>query len=611
MKRVLLTGAAGTIGTALRNRLAVQVDFRCLDVQPVEDAVDFVQTDILDFPTLLQAMDGIDSVIHLAGHPGFDQPWETVYRDGIGATYNVFEAARQAGVPQVIYASSTAVLGWREMELGQKVSPEMPVHPINLYGIGKAAGEMLARYYCETYSLSITCLRTGSFYEQPKYIVDPQASALKAWISPDDFAQLITRILNHPPDGFKVYYAVSNNTQRHWPIKNAVKDLNYTPTRNAEDFIQPSDTLQTLLSSHASLLKAAFLPGDAALKHWQAWLDEIDIENTQLDTFSYRLLPLVYENFANASLKHPLMSRLKGVYRRSWLDNQFLLQGAIPLLAKIQTAGVPLTVLDDLTSTLRLYDGQGQRRPTALNLLVRPEDVAKLLAFLRSEEIWPKDQHGENYLRVETSLEIWSPLEMPFCVTWRALPAITTPEQALVVWDGTEEAQLGDLTVRTLDLETHFVRLCLNAVSTRYDRGFFSLVDLAWIIAKRAGEVDWDKVAQLTVASHLVLPVRQCMEHVQSVLPLDAAAQLQSALADAPVTRRERVKMRWCYPHTQFPSLAQRIRCRSIGYLDSPKIPGLLGPFRYLQYAWGIPRLRGLPKAFLKHLFKSDKEFAG
>jgi uronate dehydrogenase len=611
MKRILLTGAGGKIGTALRNKLFGKVKFRCLDLIPIEDADDFIQADIMDFPAVLTAMEGIDVVIHLAGNPGFDQSWETVYQAGIGGTYNVLEAARQAGVPHVIYTSSTAVLGWRELEQGKTVSPEMPVHPINLYGIGKATGEMLARYYCEQYDLSITCLRTGSFSEKPIYIVDPEANSLKAWISPDDFAQMVQTLIHRPPDGFKVYYAVSNNTQRLWSIENAAKDLNFTPTDNAEAFIKPSDSLPQLLSSHTLILRAALLSGKSATESWQTWLDEIDIENTQLDTFSYHLLPLVYENFTKSNINHPLLSRLKGVYRRSWLDNQFLLQQAIPLLTKIQAAGIPLTALDDFMSILRLYDGKGQRKPTALHLLARPEDIDRLLAFLRENEIWPKIQHGENYLKVEANLEAWSPIEMPLTFSWRALPAVTTPEQAHTVWEHTLEAQLGDLTVRTLDLEAHFVRLCLNTVSERFDRGFFSLVDLAWILAKRYQEVDWDQVAELTRKSHLVLPVRQCLEWVQSILPLTAAAQLQAALEDAPVTRREQIKMQHCLPFTQFPSLAQRVRCRWIAYLDSPKIPGILGPFRYLQYAWGVPRLRGLPRAFLKHLFLSNKVYAG
>jgi uronate dehydrogenase len=611
MKRVLLTGAGGKIGTALRNRLVGKVDFRCLDITPIADAADFVQADVMDFSSLLQAMDGMDAVIHLAGHPGFEQGWESVYRSGIGGTYNVFEAARQAGVQHVIYTSSTAVLGWRELEQGKIISPEMPIYPLNLYGIGKATGEMLARYFSEEFGLSITCLRTGSFFDQPNYIPDPDSSALKAWISPDDFAQLISKILDQQPDGFRIYYAVSNNTHRHWSIENAAKDLNYTPSRNAEDFIKPSNTLPSLLSTHALLLKAVLQSGDAAINNWQAWLDAIDIENTQLDTFSYRLLPLVYENFTSMKISHSMLKRLKGVYRRSWLDNQFLLQKTLPLLNKIQAAGIPLTVLDDFTSILRLYDGQGQRRPMALNLLVQPADVAKLLTFLRAEEIWPKIQHGENYLQVEPSLEVWSPLDIPISLSWRALPAISTPEQALAIWSRTQESNLGDLTLRALDLETHFVRLCLNTISDRYDRGFFSLVDLAWILAKRSQEVDWDKVVRLTIENNLVLPVRQCLEMIQSILPLEAAVKLHHALENAPVRRRDRVKLRFCTQHNQFPSFCQRIRCRWINYLDSPKIPGLFGPLRYLQYAWGVPRLRELPKSFIHHLFKSAKDFAG
>ena len=140
MMKVLLTGAAGQIGVALQNQLEGQYHFRCLDIKPVESA-DSVIADITDFAAVLKAMQGMQAVINLAADPGQDQTWETIQTSGINGTYNLFEAARQAGVRKVIYASTTLVLGWREMQQGRRVSPEMPFNPDNLYGVGKAAGE--------------------------------------------------------------------------------------------------------------------------------------------------------------------------------------------------------------------------------------------------------------------------------------------------------------------------------------------------------------------------------------------------------------------------------------------------------------------------------------
>ena len=178
----------------------------------------------------------MDAVIHLAGGTSKDQPWEAIYTSGINGTYNLFEAARQAGVRKVIYASTTRVLGWREMQQGRRVSPEMPFYPNSLYGVGKATGELLARHFSETYGMSIVCLRIGFFYVDPPLPHDRQDEILRAWCSPGDLAQLVRSCLETDGLGFQVFYAVSNNTRRLWNIDNARQLVGYRPKDNAEQF---------------------------------------------------------------------------------------------------------------------------------------------------------------------------------------------------------------------------------------------------------------------------------------------------------------------------------------------------------------------------------------
>ncbi|WP_228043607.1 NAD(P)-dependent oxidoreductase [Dolichospermum sp. LEGE 00246] len=108
---ILLTGAAGNIGTSLQHQLDGDYQFRCIDRRHVPHAKDFRRVDITNFKAVLKVMAGVDAVIHLAANPEINQPWEDVYTSGIGGTHNIFEAARQAGVKQIIYASTIHVSG--------------------------------------------------------------------------------------------------------------------------------------------------------------------------------------------------------------------------------------------------------------------------------------------------------------------------------------------------------------------------------------------------------------------------------------------------------------------------------------------------------------------
>ena len=100
----MLTGAAGRLGTTLRNFLSDKDHFRCLGIQPVDHEKDTVTADIKDFESLISAMAGIEAVVHQTSNPDIDQPWERVYANEAAGTYNVFDAARRAGVKKVIYA---------------------------------------------------------------------------------------------------------------------------------------------------------------------------------------------------------------------------------------------------------------------------------------------------------------------------------------------------------------------------------------------------------------------------------------------------------------------------------------------------------------------------
>jgi uronate dehydrogenase len=610
MKRILLTGAAGRIGTSLRNSLGHTYHFRCLDTEPVGNETDSVVASLMDFEHLSEAMKDMDSVVHLAANPGLDQPWAEVYAAGIGGTYNVLEAARKAGIQKVIYASSTAVLGWSEMQKGKPVSPDMPVNPQTLYGIGKATGELLARYFAEAYGMSIICLRIGSFFLEPPVPQGSRDDFLRAWCSPEDLAQLVQRCLETDGLGFQVFYGVSNNRRRVWDIRNARKLVRYQPVSDAEDWVRPPKQKNKrvgLTNVHFLLMRAALEDSPEALESWNRWADVVDLEKAHLDTLSYRLLPLVFFNLAHQNVDHPFMAKLRGVYRRAWLENQLSLQQVIPFITQLRDRGIATLLLDDLTSILRLYEGQGLRRLYSLDLLVQPADLPNLLGFFEDQKIWPKISYAKRFLAVETPLEVWPPFDMPLTVAWRVHPSVTTYEQAAEAWQRADSAMLGDCPVYTLDQESHFLRSCLRAVGGRPEAAFFAMVDVAWMLKNKPDEIEWGRVVKLARGNSQALPVIDCLEEIATTLRLPYVNKLLTQMRALPIGWTDHLEHRWVYSNRPYPGLMIRIGRRLLLYRRSPKIPGRLGLLRYLQYAWGGARMRSLLRLVLRHLREPEK----
>lgn len=226
---MLLTGASGRIGSTLRDGwrgtfpLLRLVDRR--DLGPAAAGEEVVVLDLADFAGLGRAMRGVDVVVHLAAIPS-EERFERLLDANIRATYNVFEAARQAGVGRVVYASTNHVTGFYPR--AQTIGPEEAVRPDSLYAVTKVFGEALGRLYADKWELDVVCVRIGSFAERPT-----SAHALGMWLSPRDTVRLFTNAVTVPDVGFLVVYGLSRNRGSWWRNPGAAA-LGYEPLDEAE-----------------------------------------------------------------------------------------------------------------------------------------------------------------------------------------------------------------------------------------------------------------------------------------------------------------------------------------------------------------------------------------
>ena len=227
--RILITGSAGEIGRVLRAGLYDgRRALRLLDIKPQAAAragEECVTADLADMAALQDAMRDIDCIVHLAGVPR-EGAWEAILPANIIGTYNLFEAARAAGVRRVIFASSNHVIGY--YRAAQTVGISEPPRPDSRYGVSKAYGEALGRMYADKYGLEVACLRIGSFRARPG-----DARQLATWISHRDMVELTRCCIDAAAFHFIVLYGVSNNTRSRWRNPHT-ETVGYRPQDNAE-----------------------------------------------------------------------------------------------------------------------------------------------------------------------------------------------------------------------------------------------------------------------------------------------------------------------------------------------------------------------------------------
>lgn len=227
-RRVLITGAAGRIGTYLRERLSTaDWQLRLLDNQPFDDDREVIIADIRDAAALAIAMRDVDAVVHLAGI-SIEAPLDEILAMNIEGTWRVFDAARRAGVPRVVYGGSNHAVGFTPR--CALLRGDVPLRPDTNYGVSKAFGESVGRFYADRYGMRVACLRIGSCDDRP---TSPRM--LATWLSPDDATRLVDACLRSPNLEYAVVYGISANTRGWWDLEPA-RTLGYGPEDDAEAF---------------------------------------------------------------------------------------------------------------------------------------------------------------------------------------------------------------------------------------------------------------------------------------------------------------------------------------------------------------------------------------
>ncbi len=240
---VLLTGAGGYVGQAILQGLADEYDWRLLFHSPPAEVPDHEHLvgDVTDEARMREACEGVGAVVHLAGDPRPEAPWNSVLQNNIHGTKVLYEAAVDAGVRKLAYASSNHAVGHFETAHRPDVyRPGGPVmldgteqpRPGNFYGISKATGELIGRYYHDEHGIAVVNVRIGNVtrdHPPPDY---ERGQAM--WLSHRDCAHLFDRCLQ-AEYGYEIVYGISDNDRRFYSLERAREVLGYRPRDNSAE----------------------------------------------------------------------------------------------------------------------------------------------------------------------------------------------------------------------------------------------------------------------------------------------------------------------------------------------------------------------------------------
>lgn len=236
MERVLLTGAAGGIGARMRRELSgaypVLRVSDLTDLGPAGAGEEVVTADLCDPDDRRRLVDGVDGIIHLGGL-SVENPWEDILRVNIDGTYRLFEAAYEAGVKRIVFASSNHAIGFYPR--GQRLDGSERPRPDCRYGLSKVFGEALSQYFADNYGIGILSIRIGWCFEKPEY-----PRTLGSWVSIGDLTRLCRLGLEAPDLHHEIVFGISDNSRTWWDNATA-KRLGYAPQDSSDQWITEVD----------------------------------------------------------------------------------------------------------------------------------------------------------------------------------------------------------------------------------------------------------------------------------------------------------------------------------------------------------------------------------
>ena len=276
MNKLVLTGAAGRLGSYLREPLSKMCDeFVCTDIMDAPANLQanetYVKADLADLDAMVELLKGADMVVHF-GAIGDEAPFETLLGPNFIGAYNIWEAAYRNKLRRVVYASSIHAVGMHKKT--DFIGIDAPHKPDTFYGLAKCFAEDLASMYWDKRGLESVCMRILSCAQ----VSNPRA--VGTWLSYDDMIHLVQRSIDTPITGFSVVYGVSNNDRA--PVDNAkAHHLGYQPKDNAEQFAKdiyadagPLDPQDPANTHHGGPFAAVEL-GNSGVAHLNLNADDV------------------------------------------------------------------------------------------------------------------------------------------------------------------------------------------------------------------------------------------------------------------------------------------------------------------------------------------------
>jgi hypothetical protein len=348
----------------------------------------------------------------------------------------------------------------------------------------------------------------------------------------------------------------------------------------------------------ALLLRAALLSGQPALNAWEQWEHSVDIDH--LDQGSHRLLPLLYRNLQTLGVEHPLIGRFKGVYRRTWYENQLLFNNMFKVLRMFHDAGIKTMVLKGAALVLLYYKDYGLRPMSDFDLLVPTEQTSAAIRLLEQAgwKAGMEQKITERHTFVRHSLEFMDATGQQFDLHWHLLWESCQAGADQDFWDHALTLTTQGVASHTLNPAYLLLHTCVHGAQWNSVPPFRWIADAMMILNSTESEMEWDRLVSQAEKRRLTLPVREALGYLADKLDVPIPLPVMARLHAAPVSKLERVEYA-CKTCNYQRNFFKHVLVHWLNYSRAAETGNvfrkLVGFIKHLQLLFGLKHLWQLP----------------
>jgi len=300
------------------------------------------------------------------------------------------------------------------------------------------------------------------------------------------------------------------------------------------------------------LLRAALMQGKDALDAWNRWKSSVDIE--KIDHASRRMLPLLNRNLQTTGIDDPLMGMFKGIYRRTWYENQMLFHKLSVLLRSFHDAGIVTMILKGAALVSLHYKDYGLRPMSDIDVLVHITDALPAVNLLSKMEMKAQEAFTETRIAVAHAHVFKDDAGQEFDLHWYILPECRYPHADDDFWDGSVSVKINDLLTYALNPTDQLLHVCVHGAKWNSLPSFRWVADAMTIMNSSRNEIDWNRLLIEAKTRRLVIPLRETLNYLRDVLDAPIPNDVFQIIQNTPISKMERLEYRYkTQSHTQKP----------------------------------------------------------